>query len=94
MFVEQSTQEFGVLLVLSAADLADTEEGAESAGVPLSSKHHHLVGVDMHSNVLVQARQTHKTDVSPHWVDQPWLASVLEDLGLIKSKCDIVVSAL
>lgn len=63
MFVEQSTQEFRVLLVVSTADLANTVEGAECAGVSLSTKHHHLVRVDMHSNVLVGQR--HKTDVSP-----------------------------
>lgn len=63
MFVEKPTQEFRVLLVVSTADLANTVEEAECTGVSLSSKHHYLVRVDMHSNVLV--RQTHKTDVSP-----------------------------
>lgn len=63
MFVEESTQEFRVLLVVSTTDLSNTVEGAERAGVSLSSKHHHLVRVDVHSNILV--RQRHKTDVSP-----------------------------
>lgn len=64
MFVEQSTQEFGILLVFSGADLADTVEGADRAGVAIPSKHHHLVRVDIHSNVLVHTRQRHKTDVT------------------------------
>lgn len=58
MFVEQSTQEFRVLLVVSTADLANTVEGTECAGVSLSSEHHHLLSVDLNSNVLV--RQRHK----------------------------------
>lgn len=60
MFVKQSTQEFGVLLVVSAADFANAVEGAESAGISLSSKHHHLVRVDVHSNVLVYAKHNDK----------------------------------
>lgn len=52
MFVEQSAQQFGVLLVVSPADLPDAVEGAERAGVSLSSEHHRLVGVDEHCNVL------------------------------------------
>lgn len=56
MFVEESTQEFGVLLVVRAADLANTVEGAECAGISFSSKHHHLVGVDVHGYVLTNKR--------------------------------------
>lgn len=52
VFVQQSTQEFGVLLVVSTADLADAVKRAESTGVSLPSKHHQLVWVDVHSNVL------------------------------------------
>lgn len=52
VFVEQSTQEIGILLVLSSTNFANTVKGAESAGVSFSSKHHHLVSVDMYSNVL------------------------------------------
>lgn len=63
MFVEESTQEFGVLLVVSTADLADAVERAECTGVSLSSKHHHLVRVDVHSYILEHKRQKHKCDV-------------------------------
>lgn len=63
MFVEHSTQEFRVLLVVSTADLANTVERAESTGVSLSSEHHHLVRIDMHCNVL-QERDTR------NWLDQ------------------------
>lgn len=52
VFVEQSTQEFGILFVLSSANFANTVKGAESTGVSFSSKHHHLVSVDVYSNVL------------------------------------------
>lgn len=68
MFVEQPTQEFGVLLVVSAADLANTVEGAEGAGVSLSSKHHHLVRVDMHSDVLVEDRDTKLMSAHTGWI--------------------------
>lgn len=61
MFVEESTQEFGVLLVMRAADLANTVEGAECAGISFSSKHHHLVWVDAHSYVLITKRYTTDT---------------------------------
>lgn len=57
MLVEQSTQEFRVLLVVCTADLANTVQGAECTRVSLSSKHHHLIRVDLHSNVL-QDRDT------------------------------------
>lgn len=52
VFVEQSTQEIGILLVLSSTNFANTMKGAESTGVSFSSKHHHLVSVDVYSNVL------------------------------------------
>lgn len=52
MFVEKSTHEFGIFLVVSSTDLANAVEGAESAGVTFSSKHHQLVRVDVHSDVL------------------------------------------
>lgn len=58
MFVELITQEFGVLLVLSSTDLPNTVQGAESTGVSFSSKHHHLVSVDVHSNVLKEKHTT------------------------------------
>lgn len=71
MFVEQSTQEFGVLLVVSTADLANTVERAECTGVSLSAKQHHLVRVDMHSNVL-QDRDTKLMSGSASFImDQP-----------------------
>lgn len=76
VFVEKSTQEFRVLLVVRTTDLANTVKGAECTGVSLSSKHHHLVRVDMHSNVLV--RQRHKTDVSPQWEAQTWHFSKID----------------
>lgn len=60
MFVEQSTQELGVLLVVSSADLANTVEGADCAGVSLSPEHHHLFRVNKHSNILLHERQKHK----------------------------------
>jgi len=58
--VEQSTQELRVLLVVITAYLADAVKGADCTGVSLSSKHHHLVRVDMHNNFLVYAKQTKK----------------------------------
>lgn len=70
MFVEQSTQEFRVLPVVRTVDLANAVERAECAGISLSSKRHHLVSVDLHSNVLVYDRQRQKADVRPDWVDQ------------------------
>lgn len=69
MFVEQSAQEFRVLLVLRTADLANTGEGAECAGVSLSPEHHCLVRVDVHGHVLVYVGQRQKSDVRPHWAD-------------------------
>ena len=69
VFVEQSTQELRVFLVLRTADLANTGERAECAGVSLSPEHHRLVRVDVHGNVLVHAGQRHKRDVNQHWVD-------------------------
>lgn len=55
VFVEQSTQEFGILLILSVTNFANTVKGAESTGVSFSSKHHHLVSVDVDSNVLQES---------------------------------------
>lgn len=52
MFIEQPTQQLGVLLVLGTADLSDTVEGAQCAGISLPSKHHHLVWVDLDRYVL------------------------------------------
>ena len=69
MFVEQSTEEFRVLLVLRFADRANTGEGAECAGVSLSPERHCLVTVDVHDDVLVYVGQSQKSDVRPHWAD-------------------------
>lgn len=52
VFVEQPTQQLRVLLVLSTTDLANAVKGAERTRVSHTSKHHHLVRVDLHSNVL------------------------------------------
>lgn len=67
MFVEQSTQELRILLVVSPTNFANTVERAEGAGVSLSSKHHHLIRVDVHSNVL---HDRHKSDINHHRVDR------------------------
>lgn len=56
VFFEQSTQEIGILLVLSCTNFANTVKGAESTGVSFSPKHHHLVRVDVYSNVLQENR--------------------------------------
>lgn len=58
VFVQQSTQQLGVLLVVSSTDLADAVKRAESTGVSLPSKHHQLVWVDVHSNVLGYKKNT------------------------------------
>ena len=59
MFVEQSTQEFRVLLILSSANFANTVKRAESTRVSFSTKHHHLVSVDVYSNVLQESTIEH-----------------------------------
>lgn len=82
MFVEQSTQEFRVLLVVSTADLANTVERAECAGVSLSSEHHHLFRVYMHSNVL-QDRDAKLMSANTGRINH----------DLIELKCDIVALA-
>ena len=69
VFVEETTQKFRVLLVVSAADLSNTVKGAECTGVSLSSEHHHLVRVDVHSYILVNRKQAYTTEVSPHWMN-------------------------
>lgn len=56
MFVEQSTQEFGVLLVFFTVDHPDTVQRAYGARIFLSTEHQHLVSVDLHSHVLQEKK--------------------------------------
>lgn len=58
MFVEQSTQEFGVQLLLTA-DLPNAVQRAECTRISSSTEHHHLIRVDLHRHVLQD-----KTDTS------------------------------
>lgn len=87
MFVEQSTQEFRVLLVVCTTDLANTVEGAEGAGVSFSSKHHHLVRVDMHSNVLEYDRDTRLILAHTGWI----IHHIITGVNIIDLKCGIAL---
>lgn len=51
MFVEQSTQEFGVSL-LCTVDLSNAIQRAERTRIFRSAEHHHLIRVDLHRHVL------------------------------------------
>lgn len=52
VFLQQSTQEIGIYFVLRCTNFANAVKGAVSTGVSFSPKHHHLVRVDVYSNVL------------------------------------------
>lgn len=58
MFVEQPTQDFGVLLVLLSIDLPNTVQRAECTRIFLSTEHHRLIGVDLHSHILQDKKDT------------------------------------